>query len=590
MQIKKLTETFQKVEATSLRNEKTELLAGLLKEAKLEELEGVGYLSLGRLGPLYSNPDFGLAEKMVIRALAWGLGVEEEKVKAKYKALGDMGAVAQEYKDDGEGRAMTVKEVYEELLRIANDVGTGSQERKVRGLGRLVAQIDGMSAKYVVRIVLSKMRLGFFEMTFLDALSMAKVGDKSQREELERAYNVVADIVQIAKIYHTEGLEGLVKIEATPGIPIRVAKAERIPTIEEILAKLGNVAVEPKMDGMRVQVHVYPGEDEVVQGGSLGLFEGKSDGVIVKVFSRGLDDVTEMFPEIVEAGKEVYNRTKQDFILDAEAIGYDVKSGKFLPFQETVKRKRKYEVTRTAEEIPLRVFAFDLLYIGGETLLKTPYKERRAKLKELLPSEDPGGSEVLVRARMQEVNDPKKADKLFRGYLEERLEGAMFKKLDSLYQAGARSYNWVKFKRAQDGELTDTLDCVVMGYYVGRGKRQQFGLGAFLVGVMGKGEKIVTVSKIGTGLTDEQWREMFTRINKVETKEKSERYVVEEALRPDGWVQPEIVVEIIADEITKSPLHSAGYALRFPRLVRFRDDKKVTDITTLDEVVKLHRI
>ncbi len=623
MKFKELAEVFSRVEKTSLRNEKTEILADLLRRVDETELEAVIYLSLGRLRPLYDSLELNLAEKMAVRVVGWATEVMETEVWKSYKQLGDLGDVIYQLKAKdkketrGEKVELSVKEVYEELVEVAKESGVGSQERKVRRLGKLLRNLDSLGAKYVVRLVVGRLRLGFSDMTVLDALSWMRQGDKRDRSELERAFNVSADLVKIAKVYRQSGKKGLVKIRVTPGVPIRPAKAERLGTMEEIMNKLkmqrekfkviaqssellekegrreGDevflVAVEPKLDGMRVQVHLYKpkamtqNSKSESHGSRLKLF-GEESGVEVKVFSRGMEDITHQFPEIVAAGIELRQKVGQDLILDGEAIGYDSETGRLLPFQETVKRKRKHAVGKTAKEIPMKVFSFDLLY-ADEELLSWEYWRRRQKLESVLAEAE----QVFELTEMKLVARVKEMQKWFQKWIDQGLEGMMCKRLDGVYQAGARNFNWVKYKRAHEQELADTLDCVVMGYYRGRGKRNKFGLGAFLVGVR-RGESYVTIAKIGTGLSDEQWQEMKSRLSQWEVKEKPVEFEVDKNLEPDVWVVPKVVVEIEADEITKSPIHTAGYALRFPRLVRFRDDKEVIQITNLKEVEELRKL
>lgn len=584
MKFRELAEYFLRIEGTSLRNKKTELLAEVLKKVGDEELAPVSYMSVGRLGPLYDPIEFNLAEKMVIRAVSFAYDRQVDEVTREFKKLGDLGDLVGSQDDKYQDEGLLVSEVFEELRKIAEDEGQGSQERKIRKLGGLLRSLDLVSAKYVTRMVAGKLRLGFSDVTVLDALSMMKTGDKRDRKVLEHGFNVRADLAEVAAVYRNKGIKGVEKMDVEPGVPIRPAKAERLGTLSEIVEKLGEMSVEPKYDGMRLQIHAYRGSKKDDTKNQEGLFGEKRDGVVVRIFSRGMEDISHMFPDIVEASRKIVERSGMDFILDSEAIGVDPKTGDFLPFQETVKRKRKHGVGRLAKEVPLKVFVFDLLYLGKKGLLGETYKKRRELLEELV-----GGGGMIVVAESRVVSDEATAEKYFRRYMAENLEGMMCKRRDSVYQAGARNFNWVKYKRAHEKDLVDTLDCVVMGYYVGKGKRMNFGLGAFLVGVR-KGDSYVTVAKIGTGLTDNQWKKMWEKVQEHKTNEKSDSYGVVKILIPDGWVEPMIVVEIEADEITKSPSHTAGYALRFPRLLRFRDDKLVGDVMELGEVEKMYRM
>lgn len=288
-----------------------------------------------------------------------------------------------------------------------------------------------------------------------------------------------------------------------------------------------------------------------------------------------------MFPELKGVGKEIH---ADSVILDSEAVGLDPKTKKLLTFQQTIVRKRKHEVEATSRLVPLKFFVFDILYKDGKSLLELPLGERRKLLQQVVP--DTQG--ILRLTEHVLVRDAVALRTYHAQQLKAGLEGAVVKKIHAPYTPGRRGWSWVKFKEVETatGGLRDTLDCVVMGYYAGRGKRAGFGIGAFLVGVK-QGEKFVTVAKIGTGLSDEQWREMKVRADKARMVEAPKEYIVAKSLIPDVWVSPKIVVEIAADNITHSPNHSAKLALRFPRLVRFRDDKAPAQVTTVREVEQL---
>ena len=293
-----------------------------------------------------------------------------------------------------------------------------------------------------------------------------------------------------------------------------------------------------------------------------------------------------MFPDLVQAVFKEVNT--QEAILDCEAIGIDPKTGKFLPFQETIKRKRKHGVAKKAKEIPLKFFCFDILYKDGKDFLKTPFNKRRKILEKIISSKN----QTIILTEQIITDNPQELRRYHQRQTKKGLEGVVVKKWEASYDPGRRGFTWVKFKQEKGkkgGGLADTLDCLVMGYYKGKGKRASFGIGAFLVGIR-KGEEFLTVSKIGTGLTDEQWREMEVRGARFEARGKPKKYRVDKNLVPDVWCNPQIVVEIEADNITKSPIHTAGYALRFPRLVRLRDDKSSERSTTLKELKDLYHL
>jgi len=413
---------------------------------------------------------------------------------------------------------------------------------------------------------------------------IAKAGDKSLRDPLERAFNTQADIGLIARLFKKGGVKEVGKIKPVPGIPIRAAKAERLKDAADILDKLaGQCLIEPKYDGFRLMLHLDKNKNDEANDSNLSLFNDSSDKkYFVRLFSRNLDDMTHMFPDVVTAVRKL---SATSVIIDGEAIAVNPKTGQLLPFQETVQRKRKHGIAKKAREIPLKVFVFDLLFLNGSNLMAKPFKERRLKLKNLLNKVD---SQILNLTEQKEVNKSEQFDQFFKQVQSEGLEGLMAKKSSTPYKAGIRDHNWVKYKVAMQSDLADTIDCVVMGYYKGKGKRNKFGIGAFLVGVVDK-DQILTVSKIGTGLTDKQWREIYKRCQVLKTDKKPANYSLDKNLNPDMWCHPQLVVEIEADTITKSPLHSAGLALRFPRLNRFRDDKITEEATSLIELRDMYK-
>jgi len=572
----------------------TEILADLFNKVDKTEIDKACYLALGRLAPKYEGIEFNMGDKLMIRAIAKASKKDEKEVAKIYKQTGDLGNTIYKLKspitNHQSPNNLSVNEIYEKLLNIANDSGEGSVDRKINNMSKLLSKVEKLSAKYIARIPVNKLRLGFSDMTILDSLSWMKTGDKSLRKELERAFNVLADIGKIAIIFKSKGIKGIKSIKSEIGIPIRPALAERLRDPAKILEKMdGKTALEPKMDGFRVQLHIDKSRKlELKDDTNLFLFKDKKQ-CFVRIFSRNLDNTTYMFPDVVKAAQ---NLKVKSAIFDGEAIAYDKSSGKFLSFQQTVQRKRKHGIKKKAQEIPLKVFLFDILYLNGKPLFKKPFNERRKKLKKIL-EKSKGEEKGIQLTRQKIVTKPEQFNNFFEQIVSEGLEGLMAKKTDAPYDAGARGYTWVKYKVAMQSELADTIDCIVMGYYRGKGKRSKFGIGAFLVGVlsMAKGQrsrvKYVTVSKIGTGLTDEQWREMHKRLEKLKTDKKPQNYQIDKNLNPDIWCKPELVVEIEADEITKSPIHTAGLALRFPRLKRFRDDKDPDQATSLKEVQKI---
>ncbi len=569
MKFSELATYFEKLENISSRIELTNILSALLKKVSSNEIDKVAYLLQGRVVPFFEPIEIGMADKMVDQAIAKAYGVTREEVQALATRVGDMGLAAEELGGKGTNNKISISDVHGELYKIATTSGVGSVGKKISILADLLSNLDSKSAKHLVRITLSKLRLGIGDPTVLDALSVAKLGDKSARPVLERAYNKTSDLGFIAKTFWQKGAEAVEKVELQVGKPVRPALAERLPDAEAVIKRVGTeFAVEPKFDGLRNQVHKKGNE--------------------VEIFSRNLENMTHMFPDLISALKK---EIKVDsVILEGEAIAYNPATEEFLPFQETTKRRRKYGVEEFATKLPLKLFAFDLLYLNGKDITNLSYKERRAKLAQIVSQE----GQILV-AKEEILHSAKELIKMFEEQITAGLEGVMIKKLDAPYKAGSRGFHWIKFKRMAAGELTDTIDCVLLGIYSGTGKRTEFGVGGLLVGLYEpKKDEFVTVSRVGTGLTDDEWRKVNEIGQKIKVDKKPAR--VNAAIKPTYWVEPKEVLEIFADEITRSPVHTVGkvdnepgYALRFPRLISFRDaDKRPEDATTVKELIKMY--
>ncbi len=572
MKFSELSASFETIEHEPGRIGMTKLLAQVLKAATAAEAEIICNLSLGQLHPPYIGTQFNIAEKSMVGIVAHMCGISESDVKAQMKQVGDLGEIVASggWKTTD---SPTIMHVYQQLCAIEEISGTGSQDAKSTAIHDLMKGLDPVSAKYIVRSILGKLRLGFSEMTIIDALSWMEAGDKSLREDIEHAYNICVDIGRIAAMLKEHGIQALQKQTIQVGIPIRPAAAERLPSAAAIIEKIGPCIAQPKLDGFRLQIHV----DKI----------GKAPKI--HFFSRNLQDMSAMFPDIVPAFAALEVDT---LICEGEAIGYDPNTGGFLPFQETVKRKRKHDIEQVAHDLPLQVFVFDLLYYNGTSYLDKPHDERYTQLGKILKHADHAVINVIeekVISQASVLND------YFNENIAAGLEGLVVKRHDSIYTPGKRNFNWIKLKRQEEGELEDTIDCVVLGYYQGRGKRAKFGIGAFLVGVYNAQKDIYqTIAKVGTGLTDEQFIELKKKCDKVAVKTQPKDVECAKELVPMVWTMPDIVCEILADEITKSPLHTAartddqlGFALRFPRFMGYRSDKGPEEVTQTSEIKRL---
>lgn len=561
-----LSRYLNRLEATSSRNELVTALSDLYSRCSRDEIQSMTYLIQGRLVPFFEPVEIGMGEKLVMAAIAQGSGISNAEIAKLYAKLGDLGLVAEKAFQTNKAEAPSIIEVHSRLIEIAHAAGPGSIERKRSLFAALLKRVDPTSTKHLVRIVLGRLRLGIGDPTVLDALSYTKTSDRSLRPVLEAAYNRTSDLGLIARTFWAEGETGVEELKITAGRPIRSQLAERLPNPEAVIKKLGFVGVQPKYDGIRVQIH--------------------KDGSEVSVFSRNLEDFSLMFTELVIAARKLKDRT---LILDGEAIAYNAESEEYLPFQQTATRRRQHGIEEAAEKMPLCAFVFDILYRNGKDLTGLPYEKRMEMVEKVLR-----GSTVLLPAPLTKTDSAELLTKMLLDNISRGLEGVVVKRLDSPYQAGARNFNWVKLKRTTSGELNDTVDVVLLGYYFGKGKRAEFGVGALLAGVYdAEKDRFVTITKIGTGLSDLEWREIHARADKLQVDHRPAR--VDSVVVPDVWLKPEVVVEVLADEITRSPVHTCGkvgdqpgYALRFPRVVSFRSaDKRPEDATTVKEILEM---
>lgn len=570
MTFEKLANYFEEIRSTASRNSMTEILARVLKDSDSDEIDMVVYLMLGVLAPSYRQIVFQIANQMMIRAIAQAFDESIDTVHVLYKRHGDLGDVAEilatNHKSGHKKSKVSVTEIYEEFVRVAQAQGEGSQEQKVLLFSEILKKLGPISAKYAVRIPLGKMRLGFSDLTILDALSVMETGDKSRRKIIESAYQVMSDVGVIAKEVKMHGSDKLDhKVTPMVGIPVMPMLAQRLKSADEMIKKMGQVSVEPKFDGLRVLIHYSRAKNTL------------------RAFTRNLHDVSHMFPELMEIGKHI---KVDEIILDSEAIGIDATTKKLAEFQVTMQRRRKHDIQGMQDKIPLTFFVFDILFVDGKNLMQSAYTERREMLSNVVTT----GSLLRVDDYTL-TSDPVVIRQKHDQYIKEGLEGILVKKADSTYVPGRTGWRWVKMKEVEDAhsKLSDTVDAIIMGYTVGEGKRSSFGIGQFLVGVLDKGV-IKSVTKVGTGLSDNDFISLKKILKKVTVSAKPTEYEVSKPLTPDFWVSPEVVVEIAADEITKSPNHTSGLALRFPRLIKIRDDKSINQATTLEELIVLAKL
>jgi len=584
MKFLELASYLQKLEDTSKRLEITSILAELITKFSVNETDKGIYLCLGYLKPQFETEKFNMAEKMVIKAMEKAYP-QAKNVLGQYKQAGDLGDVAYQLHQQIPDQDLSLSDIHQRLLEIARLEGTGSQESKIGRLAQLLLKVDKLSAKFIVRIVLGSTRLGFTELTIIDALSKMLAGDKSLKSKIESKYFVHPDIGLISKLLKKDGREGLAEVKMETGVPILAQKAQRAGGLQEIADRLKQFWAEYKFDGTRVQLHLDKDKKfqmNIQQADLFGEVEAKD--YLIKTFTRNLEDSTHQHPEIARAA--MTQVSARSIVLDGEAIGIDRKTGEFLPFQQIMQRKRKHAIKEMSAEIPLQYFVFDILFLDGQPLIDKPLRERHEILKRVVRDND-----VIKVAEHIQAEDVKSLTAYFEKAKKLNLEGLIVKKPDDPYQAGARSFSWVKLKKADEKLLEDSVDLVVLGYYRGKGERSKFGIGGFLAGILDDDKnRFLTISKVGTGLKDEDWEYLKKIADKHILKQVPSNVDMTKIYTPDVILEPKIVVEIGADEISVSKTHTAGYALRFPRLLYFRTDKNPTQATTLNEITRLYSL
>jgi DNA ligase-1 len=588
-----LAETFEKLERTTSRTQMLLYLVELFKKTPKETIDKVVYFLQGKLWPDWKGyPELGVGEKLLIKAASIALHVSESKIEQLAKRLGDVGRAVERLKLEKEragtkpvgllafipeaqrrtaAEGLTVEKVYDVLSRVAFATGEGSRDVKLKLLASLLSEASAKEAKYIARFVEGRLRLGVGDATIMEALAVVYGGSAALKPVVERAYNLRADLGMIAKLLAEKGIEELRKIKPEVGVPIRPMLAERLSDASEIMRKLGGRAlVEYKYDGERAQIH--------------------KKGDRIWIFSRRLENITHAYPDVAEMARN-YIRAREA-IVEGEIVAIDPDTGELRPFQVLMHRRRKHDVYAVMKEIPVAVFLFDALYVDGEDLTVKPLPERRKVLETIIVQTD--------RWRLAEgilTDSADELDKFFLKAIEDGAEGVMAKAMHdrSIYQAGARGWLWIKYKRDYKSEMADTVDLVVIGAFYGKGRRGGK-FGALLVAAYDpETDTFKSVCKVGSGFTDEDLEKLDDLLKPYIRDTKPPR--VDSTMKPDVWVEPALVAEIIGAELTLSPIHTcchgwakpgAGISIRFPRFIRWRPDKRPEDATTTKELYEMY--
>ncbi|AJA93190.1 MAG: DNA ligase B [Candidatus Nitrosopelagicus brevis] len=572
-----ISDAFQQMEATTKRLELTDILVKLIQEIPEDVIAKAIYLIQGKLRPNFEGVELGIAEKLVMRAMSKSSGIPLKKIEDDYNKGGDLGQTAenilqQKIQTTFASEVITLEKVYDTLFKISKLEGKGSQEMKMKYVSSMLNDATPQESKFILKILLGTLRLGIAENTVMDALAIAFTGKKENREIIENAYNVSSDLGKVAEVISTRGVEEIEKFQIKLFSPIRPMLADRIKSGEETVEKFQEkFAAEYKLDGERAQIHKQKDK--------------------IEIFSRSLEIITSYYPDIVEKISKLI--ISEDVILEAEVVAMNSNSGDFLPFQELMHRRRKYEIEEAVTKYPITVNFFDVLFSEGKNCMDMRYEERRELLEKIIKQDD-----FARLIPMSIIESKEQVLEVLENSINSGCEGLMLKHLDSTYRAGIRGSNWLKLKREYQNELGDSLDLVVVGAFFGKGRRTGK-YGTLLLSTYNDEEDVFpSICKVGTGFTDESLDQLYQILSPKVTLKKNPRIVSE--MEADVWFEPELVIEIVASEITQSPIHKTaldkikegtGLALRFPKFTgKIRTEKNSEDASTDEEVIALYKV
>ncbi|MDH3385153.1 MAG: ATP-dependent DNA ligase [Nitrosopumilus sp.] len=571
-----LSDSLNKMESTSKRLELTQHLVELFENTPQDVISKIVYLLQGKIRPDFEGIELGVAEKLAIRAISKSSGLTTKKIEEEYRKTGDLGQAAtiileQKTQTTFLVENITIERVYETLFKIARLEGSRSQDMKMKYISSLLNDATPVEASFILKILLGTLRLGVAENTVMDALAIAYTGSKENRKALEHAYNVSSDLGKVAETVASKGIKGVEDFEIILFNPIRPMLADRVKSEREAIEKMGDeFAAEYKLDGERVQIHV--------------------DGEKAVLFSRSLENISKYYPDIIE--KIPKSVLSDQVILEAEAVAINENTGEFLPFQELMHRRRKYKIEKAVSQYPITVNFFDILFYNGKSCLDLEYQERR-KMLEKTVKED----EYSKHVPMKLIKSENDLEDFLENSINSGCEGVMLKMLDKPYQAGARGSFWLKLKREYRNELGDSLDLVVIGAFFGKGRRTGLYGTLLLASYDEDTDTFTSICKVGTGFTDEYLDQLYQILSSKVTIKKNPR--INSEMEADVWFEPELVIEIVATEITLSPIHKAamdeirkgsGLALRFPKFTgKIRFEKFAEDASTNEEVINLYK-
>ena len=576
MEFSIISEMFEMMEKTTKRIELTNILVELLKKTPKKIIPNIVYLLQGIIRPNFEGVELGIAEKLAIRAISKSAGLPIKKIEDDYRECGDLGLTASNIlkiktQTTFTAEKITVERVYETLFKIAKLEGKGSQDLKMKYISSLLNDATPLEAKFVLKILLGTLRLGIAENTVMDALAIAFTGKKENRVQIENAYNVSSDLGKVSLIVATDGIDEIKKFKISLFSPIRPMLADRVQSEKDVIKKMPEQFVaEYKLDGERVQIHM------------------QSDKIVL--FSRRLENITQYYPDIVERFGKTLN--VNEGVFEAEIVPINENTGEFLPFQELMHRRRKHKLDEAVLQYPITVNFFDVLYYDKKDCLNLEYTERRKILEQIVHEDN-----FSKLVPMLFVKNENEIEDFLENSINAGCEGLMLKAPSAPYRAGMRGSNWLKLKREYRNELGDSLDLIVIGAYFGRGRRTGLYGTLLLATYNPEKDNLPSICKVGTGFTDESLDQLYQILSNKVTLKKNPRIVSE--MEADIWFEPELVLEIVASEITLSPIHktgldlirkSSGFALRFPKFTgKIRYEKAVEDASTGEEVFALYK-
>ena len=579
MLFKEFVKILNKIDPITERTKIREIIKDLYLIDK-QEADIITYLLNSTIFKSYEGIELNVGQNILEEAIAKAYGYTKTQIKKHHLLSGDLGKTAEFFAEKRKQKSLflkqlDIKEVYNELRNIALEQGKNSTDFKKNILISLLNNSSSLEAKYIVKIILGTLRINIGNQTLIEAIVLYQLeleGNndykevmslfKKYKELIEQKTAITNDLGFVLKVVLTKGIDKLKELKIKIGIPIKSQLAEREKNAELIIKRLNYCIVEAKYDGFRLQIH------------------HKKD--FTKIFSRRGEDLTNMFPEFVNLLKDI----KEPFIFDSEALGFNPETKKYLSFQETIKRKRKYNVKETSEKIPVILNVFDVLFYKKETF-SLPLKERRVILEKLIKNIN---SDLIRTTEAIFTKDPKEVMKFFNHCLNESLEGIIAKDLEKPYLPGKRDFAWIKLKKNYLKGQFDSVDLVIMGYFLGNGKYANKP-SSFLCGIYDKEiNKFKAVAKVASGLKEKDVDFFNDKFKDIKLSKKPENY--ETSLKPHFYILPKFIVEVIFDEITKSPLYndSKGYSLRFPRFVMIRDDKTPFETTNEKELRELYNL